>query len=97
MLHTPGPWTFGDEYGMDDGCVIQALVAKDYGIVGYVCGATDEKAALANAQVQKAAPELLAALVEIIDIETDDDGDRIIPPDFLDNARAAIASATIKR
>jgi hypothetical protein len=41
-----------------------------------------------------AAPELLAALEEILDLEPDDAGDRIIYAGFLDNAREAIAKAT---
>ena len=48
----------------------------------------------ANLRLIAAAPDLLAALLEIHDLHTDDDGDRIIPPGFLDNARAAIAKAT---
>ena len=40
-----------------------------------------------------AAPDLLAALQEIIDLQPDDDGDRIIPPGFLDQARAVVKRA----
>jgi hypothetical protein len=38
-------------------------------------------------------PELLAALEAICDLPADDQGDRVIPAGFLDQARAAIDNA----
>ena len=40
-----------------------------------------------------AAPDLLEALQAICDLPADDEGERTIPADFLDQARAAIAKA----
>jgi hypothetical protein len=41
-----------------------------------------------------ASTDLLEALEEIEGLPVNDDGERIIPPGFLDKARAAIAKAT---
>ena len=80
--HTPGPWTVADEAG---------------DLVLTVRGINDEFIAdlsIANAHLIAAAPDLLAALLDIVAI---DDGDiSALWPycDLFDNARAAIAKAT---
>ena len=54
-----------------------------------------EVPAIASELVKRwnAHPELLAALEAICDLPADDQGDRVIPAGFLDQARAAIDNA----
>ena len=86
--HTPGPWRYCKENGSPtSGCHMIAGATPGYLAEVRDCGSGDVGA---NARLIAAAPELLAALVEAVDlIET-------ISPmegDTLRRARAAIAKA----
>ena len=82
--HTPGPWRV-EEYGRYvvvrgcDGRIVHEIRIK----------APD---APANARLIAASPELLAALIRIVDAMDARDGDEIVPG--VDAARQAIAKAT---
>lgn len=77
MNHTPGPWTVGAASWSEDGNAQYELVG-----VKSLCAP--------DARLIAAAPELLAALEEIID----DDPARLVLQDHtVSNARAAIKKA----
>lgn len=85
--HSPGPWTF-QEHGS---LILDARTGASQCAVAHVQVNTYKDEGMYNARLMTAAPELLSALVEAVDIiET-------ISPmedDTLRRARAAIAKAT---
>lgn len=99
--HTPGPWTYYMTVS-DIGCIPQVQTVP----VGPVGGAyatmictlsrTGQKSGVgeANARLIAAAPELLAALEDIIKLT--EITDFWLPKPWLDDAKAAIAKAKAK-
>ena len=79
-MHTPGPWFVLID---DDGCPLEIVLAGDHDM-RIAVPASDGP--LANARLIAAAPELLAALREVIAVS-----DR--KTEIYDRARAAIAKA----
>lgn len=95
--HTPGPWRVDPNYNRDvqdaNGCEVgAALCVTDIGekwtISGRITASREEGAA--NARLIASAPELLAALREMV---ADVDGGGSVSPYSVDAARAAIAKA----
>jgi hypothetical protein len=93
--HTPGPWRVSDEN--------KTIVRRDYTMIGDRSGELvasalaypnsgfmpDYEAAMANARLIAAAPELLEALLAAVD-----EVNGTYPFVFLEDARAAIKKAT---
>jgi hypothetical protein len=91
--HTPGPWMAGKQVIEDELNVPYVSIRQGQKHIAQVTyGMPPEM--FANARLIAAAPELLEALDEIEGLPVNDDGERIIPPGFLDKARYAIAKAT---
>ncbi|MEY0881994.1 hypothetical protein AB7194_17360 [Providencia stuartii] len=88
--HTPAPWRCHDKR---PNCSGYSIVGNDGRYIGFV-GDSDELSPIdANAHLIAAAPELLEALIEIVEeIEIWFDDNDILP-DTLDKAKAAIAKA----
>lgn len=91
--HTPGPWRIatGDEengYGvLGDEKPAKSTNWPGATVSDHVCIADGK----ANARLIAAAPDLLAALIQLLDTVSDDG---TLVSDALDDARAAIAKAT---
>jgi len=82
--HTPGPWERVD-------CAVGYAVhpvGNTMGIFGRVCD--DDRLTRGDADLIAAAPDLLAALKELLDAPIDGG---MSTSDAIDNARAAIAKA----
>ena len=93
--HTPGPWRIQDEYDGTlpiDGWSEQAEESCE--ICRVSLDMLDEQERAANAALIAAAPELLAALETLINLQDgiDDGGEGITAEDW-GTARAAIAAA----
>jgi hypothetical protein len=95
--HTPGPWYIGTDFS-DQGRHIYAaqMVCDDDGEEWYpLIASTDDDERLidwqANARLIAAAPEMFAALLQLIEAATHHEADA---PAALKAARAAIAKAT---
>jgi hypothetical protein len=92
VKHTPGPWVVDTwQYPTDPKTIIQTATDAIAEVYDLWCPAerTDEKAA--NAQLIAAAPELLAALVEMLEAQVCSDRCALC-----ETARTAIAKATFK-
>ena len=97
--HSPGPWIAYNSDG-NSGRILKhwrirgACVRNDppFAVIDSK-GKLSPEYEYANALLIAAAPDLLDALEEIEGLPCDDNGDRIIPAGFLDNARQAIAKA----
>jgi len=72
MTHTPGPWTFSDEY----------VIAKETVIADPYCMATrgqsDEGEMEANASLIAAAPDMLEALEEVASYLDKEDSESLV-------------------
>lgn len=90
---TPGPWVTADAHGpVDGGDCIQEVSSEHKFFVATCCHYTSREGVKANARLIAAAPELLEALQEFVDLFPDViDGDAIMPA--LDKGMAAIAKA----
>ena len=88
MKHTPGPWKIGTKYKTD--------IYGD-GLGGKLIARVGMSPDNADARLIAAAPELLAALQEIVALENTEsdewDGVERLIPEICDIARAAIAKA----
>jgi hypothetical protein len=90
MKHTQGPWQVGyavDDYG-DTEIIIEKITSSGSLLVAVAVGGLLGQEA--NARLIAAAPDLLAVLQELIDIEGPQPGTAT----WADKARAAIAKAT---
>ena len=85
---TPGPWT--ERNRTDDIATIQGAGGQLIADVNLI---HHSKCGNADARLIAAAPELLSALDAICWLPADDEGNRVIPAGFLDDARAAIQKA----
>lgn len=87
-LHTPGPWVSGGHDGRR--C---ELVASTWGTVAAVwpIGASDQESA--NARLIAAAPELLAALENIVGLWADSEQNNGLAQIMARDAQTAIARA----
>lgn len=99
MKHTPGPWVLNDsevvsEWGFSDQDLFHPIKAEGCGVVGWVDGTPiDDEERQANAWLIAAAPDLLAALKDILKYEDD-----VLPEgsrgrEIYDAAYAAITKA----
>lgn len=89
MEHTPGPWTNHGRISQP-GLPHSAVAAKTLIARVYSEAFGDEAQEAANARLIAAAPELLAVLVELTDLEGPLPGNQA----WYIKARAAIAKAT---
>lgn len=87
--YTPGPWKYEYDYATDTGAD-HAIVGADGSIVTYMDGDGDSLRVAADARLAAAAPELLALLVELADIEGPQPGH----VEWYRKVQAAIANAT---
>jgi hypothetical protein len=99
LKHTPGPWLMAAPKDYDsDG--IGVMAKNKYGVHYYVAragymGSADPDYAEANARLISAAPDLLAALQNILDYERDSIPDAgTYGREVYDAARAVISKAT---
>lgn len=89
--HTPGPWIaceHGDYSDYDGNCIV--ILGEGGDIRTAVVLGFDNDENRANARLIASAPDLLALLVELIDIEGPQPGTSA----WAEKARAAIAKAT---
>ena len=87
--HTPGPWTNDPA----DGALVDARVNGRLVAIAEVFHCDTDESREANARLIAAAPDLLAALEQVMGCITGDNIERIHLPVYLDNARAAIRKA----
>lgn len=88
--HTPGPWNVSEEF---DGTSIKAglfHVTHTIQACGFHEPEVDKAVTQSNAHLIAAAPELLALLIELVDMEGSQPGTSA----WGDKARSAIAKAT---
>lgn len=94
LAHTPAPWSVEIDHRSNDPELIRAHVDGEmYDLASVLCDETGNAAA--NARLMAAAPNLLAALREIVAAVETGDVDGYSPSgDWFREAKAAIAKAT---
>ena len=93
IQHSPGPWIATRRTSR---VPFDYHITQDWPTGSHIVTVHDEGGGRVhgdNARLIAAAPDMLDALEEIEGLPCDDNGDRIIPAGFLDNARQAIAKA----
>lgn len=89
---TPGPFTAVEQIGLPNHCCIAQVFGPDGGVVADIYPTTDPKVASATAVLFAAAPDLYAALEEILDYSGG--ADNALDDEYvMDRAHAALAKA----